>query len=295
MVRDLIRLLRPHQWTKNVLCLAGAVFAGKQLLSEERLPQALLLDLAVFGIFCIASSATYIFNDIADRKRDRRHPKKRLRPIPSGAVPLSVATALAIVLAVGALAGAWALGLSTLLCMALYVGNSLAFSKVFKHVVLVDVLSIAFGFVLRLLAGIYVLKVPATSWIVLCTFFLALFLGFAKRRAELHGSPNEATPQRPVLSRYSVGYLDMLVNSAATMAIMSYALFIVAEEPHRALVVTIPTVYYAIMHYKRLVMIQELGEEPEKILLKEGRIPLCILLWVLIYVAVEYWDLRLFL
>ena len=95
MVRDLIRLLRPHQWTKNVLCLAGAVFAGKQLLSEERLPQALLLDLAVFGIFCIASSATYIFNDIADRKRDRRHPKKRLRPIPSGAVPLSVATALA--------------------------------------------------------------------------------------------------------------------------------------------------------------------------------------------------------
>ncbi|MDP6439700.1 MAG: hypothetical protein QGH74_08710, partial [Candidatus Brocadiia bacterium] len=132
------------------------------------------------------------------------------------------------------------------------------------------------------------------SWIVLCTFFLALFLGFAKRRAELHSSPDKATPQRPVLSRYSVGYLDMLVNSAATMAIMSYALFIVATEKNATLVVTIPIVYYAIMHYKRLVMIQELGEEPERILLREGRIPLCVLLWVLVYVAIEYWDLSLF-
>ena len=297
MIRSLLSLLRPHQWTKNTLVFAGVIFGGRL-----RETEAILLDLAVFGIFCAASSAAYIFNDVVDRERDRAHPRKRKRPIASGAVGVPVAVAVALVLAGVALGGATLLERWTLGCVALYFLNNLVYTTWLKNHVLFDVLPIAFGFILRLLAGIYVLGDLPTAWIVLCTFFMAVFLGFAKRRAELFRltepapdrAPQEVEPQRPVLAEYTVEYLDQLLGSAATMAIMCYALLTVASDKNPTLVVTLPIVYYAIMHYKRRVMVGASGEEPEMILLRDVRILGSIFLWLVAYVAIEYFDIWLF-
>ncbi len=284
-----LKLLRPHQWSKNILVFAGWIFGG-----HVGQPALLLLDLAVFLIFCAISSAVYIFNDIVDRERDRRHPSKRNRPIASGEVSVPTAAVLGGGLALGALVGAWALGWSTLACVLLYVGNNLLYSLFFKHIAVIDVLSIAFGFILRLLAGIYVFGDLPTSWAVLCVLFLALFLAIAKRRAEMHNLTAQGISQRPVLSGYTIDYLDSLLNSAATMAILCYALFTVTSGKNPTLVVTLPIVYYAVMHYKRIVMVRQDGEEPEKILVKERRILALILLWLVAYVIIDYGNVHLF-
>jgi len=181
-----LKLLRPHQWSKNILVFAGWIFGG-----HVGQPALLWLELAVFLTFCAISSAVYILNDIVDRERDRRHPSKCKRPIASGEVSVRTAAVLGGGLALGALLGAWALGWSTLACVLFYIGNNLLYSFFFKHIAVIDVLSIAFGFILRLLAGVYVFGELPTSWAVLCVLFLALFLAIAKRRAELrqHNRP----------------------------------------------------------------------------------------------------------
>lgn len=294
-MKSLWDLLRPHQWTKNTIAFAGAVFGGR--IHE---PRSLLLDLCVFGIFCAASSAVYVFNDVVDRERDRRHPKKRLRPIASGKVGVPQAIGLGALLCGVALVGSWSLHPWAFYCVVLYLANGLAYTVFLKHAALVDVISIAFGFILRLLAGIYVLGDLPTSWIVLCTFFMALFLGFAKRRAELASLGEESSTadpkdyQRPVLAKYNVPYLDQLLNSAATMTVICYALFTVASTKSRSLILTLPIVYYGIMHYKRRTLVHSQGEEPDRMLFKDWRFPVCILLWLGTYLLIERWDLRLF-
>lgn len=285
----LVRLMRPHQWTKNGLCLAGAIFSGRMFDLS-----ALELGVATALIFSLGSSSIYVFNDILDRERDRRHPKKRHRPIASGAVSVPAAAVLGIALAAVSLAGGWLLGGATLGCLLLYLANNLAYSTRMKHLPLFDVLSIAMGFVLRLLAGVYVLSELPTAWIVLCTFFLATFLGFAKRRAELCSLNNGGAAQRPVLSSYSIPYLDSMLNSAAVSAILCYALFTVTSGKNPALVVTLPIVYYAILHYKRLVMVDESGEEPDRLLLRDPSIACSVVLWLGLYLTMTYCDVQLF-
>ncbi len=289
VMKSLIQLIRPHQWTKNSLCMAGVIFSGRAFD-----PAALGLGVLVVLVFSIGSSSMYIFNDIIDRERDRQHPTKRRRPVASGALSVRLAALSGIVLAGGALASARFVGLATLICLALYMANNVAYSTILKHVGLIEVLSIAFGFVLRLLAGVYVLGELPTAWITLCTFFLALFFAVAKRRAELHSLTGEQNLQRPVLSKYTGNYLDSQLTGAAIMAIMCYALFTVTSGKTPTLVVTLPMVYYAIVHYKRLVMVGEVGEKPEVILIKDPRIVFSVLLWLSTYMAVDYWDLRLF-
>ena len=274
---------------KNALCFGGAIFGGR--LDD---PQALLLNLATFGLFCAASSAAYVFNDLVDREYDRRHPSKRDRPIASGAVGLTTARLLSLVLAAIAIIGAWRLDRAVLLCILFFLVTGLLYTAFLRKLALLDVLAISFGFVLRLIAGIYVLNDLPTSWIVLCTFFLALLLGFGKRRAELSRVAEAKTPQRFVLTKYTVHFLDTLVSTAAVMAIMSYALFTVTSGKNPTLVVTLPMVYYAVLHYQRLVMVRQAGEDPTRLLLKEWRIPFCVLLWLISYVAVTYWNLQLF-
>jgi 4-hydroxybenzoate polyprenyltransferase len=282
-----VRLLRPHQWTKNVLCLAGVVFSGR--LTETR---AVVLALATVAVFCAASSGIYAFNDVMDRERDRRHPSKRNRPVASGAVSVGAASSWSLLLVIGAMVGAYFLHPWTLVCLALFVANNLAYSLKFKHVALLDVLSVAAGFVLRLLAGCYAVQVLPTSWIVLCTFFLATFLAFAKRRAELASS--DESVQRPVLAKYSVQYLDSMVNSAAGMTIMCYAIFTIFRNP--MLVLTVPFVFYGVMHYKRLVMVLRGGEEPDRVVLKDLRIQLTIILWLATFGLVTHFkDIKLFM
>jgi 4-hydroxybenzoate polyprenyltransferase len=292
-LRAVVRLVRPHQWTKNLLCFAGVAFSGRFIAGTAPLAinwSILLRAAATFAVFCAASSAIYAFNDVMDRERDRRHAAKRNRPVASGAISAATASVISVALALVALVGAFLLGGDVLLLLALYVANSLAYTLRFKHVALLDVLSVAVGFVLRLLAGCYAVDVMPTSWIVLCTFFLAMFLAAAKRRAELAAAGDDDALRRPVLAKYSVQYLDALVNNCAAMAVICYALFTIFKNP--TLVVTVPIVFYGIMHYKLAVMVQAQGEEPDRALLRDVRIQLAIVLWLVVFALVMYLEVR---
>jgi 4-hydroxybenzoate polyprenyltransferase len=160
--------------------------------------------------------------------------------------------------------------------------------------VLFDVLSIAAGFVLRLVAGVYVVGELPTTWITLCAFFLALFLGFGKRRAELRSVVGPDSRQRPVLAHYPTAYLDYLLDSSAVMAVMCYALFTTSAEKNPTLVVGVPIVFYAIMRYRRLVMRLDATEEPELLLLRDRPLQLSIVLWLVAYVVIQHGDVRFF-
>ncbi|HLY38905.1 MAG TPA: decaprenyl-phosphate phosphoribosyltransferase [Candidatus Binatia bacterium] len=284
-----LRLLRPHHWTKNFACLAGVLFSGK-----IGHPDAVADALATFLVFCAASSAVYALNDVLDRARDREHPRKRSRPVASGAIAVPAALAVATVLGVAAFAGAARLGAGATVCLAAYVVNNVAYSMMFKHVALFDVLSIALGFVFRLLAGVYVVNELPTTWITLCAFFLALFVGFGKRRAELAGLGAHDNARRPVLARYTLSYLDSLLNSSAVMTVMCYALFTTSSGKNPSLVVGVPIVFYAIMHYKRLVMLLDASEEPERVLLRDLPIQVSIALWLATYVLIEHGGVHFF-
>ena len=188
-------------------------------------------------------------------------------------------------------------------CLVLYLVNNVMYSVWLKHQPLLDVLCIALGFCLRLCSGVYALGDLPTSWILLCTFFLAVFLGFAKRRVELAGIETNSlsrgdrgeNPQRPVLTKYSVQLIDSLLNSAAAMAVMSYALFTTTSGKSTSLVVTVPFVFYAVMHYKRMVILLNSGEEPDRVLLRDKPLQCIIVLWLTSYLALTYGNLHWFL
>jgi len=292
MIVPLIKLMRPHNWTKNSLCLAGVIFGGR---FHER--EGWAEAGGTFGVFCLASSAVYVWNDILDRERDREHPVKRTRPIASGAVSVQAASILGIVLLCMSIAGAAFLTPAVWICLGLYLVNNILYSAFLKHRALVDVLSITAGFVLRLLAGIYAVHVLPSSWILLCTFFLSSFLGFAKRRAELNSlidkDEHDQQTQRPVLKKYTIEYLDTLVSGSAMMTIMSYALFTTASDRNPSLVVTLPLIYYAIMHYQRLVMVLKIGEEPERIVYKDVRLIICVIAWFVLYMAIWQYGIHI--
>jgi 4-hydroxybenzoate polyprenyltransferase len=221
--RAFVKILRPHQWTKNAFCLAGLIFGTN--LHE---PQAWISALIYFGFFCALSSCMYLINDLNDVERDRAHPQKRWRPLPSGEVRPYQAGWLAVFLALLVSLSVFTVDFHAFSCLAAYALVNLCYSLWLKHRVILDVAGIALGFVLRMLGGVYAVNELPTTWITLCTFFLALFLGFAKRRAELAELISiSGNSQRPVLARYTLPYLDSLLNSTATMTIMSYALFTV--------------------------------------------------------------------
>jgi 4-hydroxybenzoate polyprenyltransferase len=281
--------MRPRQWIKNTACLAGLIFS-RQLFRRPAQVSALIAT----GMFCAASSAVYLLNDLCDRKSDRENPKKAQRPIASGALPVGVALA-------GCLAAWFVSGLAACLlgpaCAAvlvLYIAMNFVYSVRLKHAVLADVMVIALGFVLRVLAGVYAVGVGPTAWVVLCVFFLALLLGLAKRRAELAALKERAAYHRPVLAQYSLPYLDALLAMMAAMTVVCYAIYTV-ESPHRniTLIVTIPPVVYGIARYLLLVMVRG-GEAPEELLTRDKGLIAAVLVWVALCVVILYGDLRLF-
>jgi 4-hydroxybenzoate polyprenyltransferase len=275
---------------KNGFCLAGMVFSG-QLMSL----QAQLAAWTDFLVFCLASSAIYILNDVVDVERDRLHPRKRDRPIASGAVSVTGAVVFGSLLAIASLVVSSRLHAAVMFTVILYMTNNLVYSLRVKHLVLFDVLSIAIGFVLRLVSGVYAVNDIPTTWITLCTFFLAVFLGFGKRRGELASLADvNGDNRRPVLSGYTVPFLDQCVNMSAVLTVTCYALFTVASHKNPSLVITVPIVFFAIMHYQRLVMILEGGEQPEHIVLRDVRIQLSLAVWFLMYSMVELFKPHFF-
>jgi 4-hydroxybenzoate polyprenyltransferase len=285
----LVRVMRPRQWIKNTACLAGLIFSG-QLFHVSALGPALASVL----MFCAAAGSIYIINDVCDRDRDRRNPKKARRPIASGVLPVGVA--LVGCLAGCAVAGSVAcqLGPACVAVLILYLGMNLIYSFKLKHTVLADVMVIALGFVFRVLAGVYAVHAQPTAWIVLCIFFLALFLGFAKRRGELAALQQGAASHRPVLGKYTVPYLDVLLAIMAAMTMVCYAIYTV-ESPHqnRSLIITIPPVVYGIARFLLLGMVRG-REAAEEILTRDKGLIASVLVWVGLCVLVLYSNLRLF-
>lgn len=263
--RDLVELSRPRHWVKNAFVLLPLLFS-RSFLSLASVASALI----ACACFCLISSFVYIINDVIDAEADRHHPKKSNRPVASGRVSPACALMIGLALvSVTAVIASATLPLGFLVFGGLYLGNSLVYCLGLKHRVIVDVLAIAIGFVLRLLAGCAVIGVEASSWIVVCGFSLALVLGFGKRRAEI-GSLGSATDYRSVLLSYNTQKLDLLIGISSSICLMSYMLYTVAPETveihgTKHLVYTVPFVAYGI--FRHLFKVHEAkGEGPVEIL-----------------------------
>jgi 4-hydroxybenzoate polyprenyltransferase len=268
--------LRPRQWSKNVLVFAGIVFAA-QLGDAARWLEACM----AFVAYCAISSAAYLVNDVRDRADDRLHPVKRERPIARGELSPRTALAMAAVLAAVALVIAGFLGLASVGLLLAFAVLQVAYSFGLKHVVLLDVLTIGALFVIRAAAGAAAVDVRISPWLLLCTALLALFLALAKRRGELVLVGARRTPGRPVLEGYSLELVDQLVSVVASSTVIAYALYTVTARPSKALMATIPFVLFGIFRYLLLVHRDDLGEEPEQVLLTDVPIIVTICLWAL--------------
>lgn len=288
MIRPLLKSLRPGQWPKNVFVLAPLVFGG--LLLDARVTLRAFLALVAF---CCASSAVYLINDIRDREEDRRHPLKRLRPIAAGTLKVPAAVAAAVALVGAAALLSVHLGRPFALVIAVYLVLNVLYTLWFKHMVILDVMTIAISFVLRVEAGSTATGIEVSRWLFLCTTFLALFLAFSKRRHEITLLAHEASGQRPVLDHYSPAFLDQMINVVTASSVVSYALYCVAPETvekyhTQDLIFTIPLVLYGIFRYLYL-MYQRPGERnPTEAILRDAPFLINILLWGLVVVWIVY-------
>jgi 4-hydroxybenzoate polyprenyltransferase len=269
----MLAALRPRQWSKNLLLFAGIIFAA-ELDDPERWAQAT----AAFVAYCLASSAAYIFNDVRDAPYDRLHPLKRHRPIASGALRANRALNVAGILAALAFAIVAPLGWGSLAYLAGFVALQAAYSLGLKDIALIDVMTISGLFVIRAAAGAEAVDVRISPWLIVCTALLALFLALAKRRGELVSTGVDA-PGRPVLSGYSFALVDQLVSIVAACTIVAYALYTFEAREGSAMMATIPFVVYGLFRYVQLMHREDLGEEPENVLLTDLPILVTIAAW----------------
>ncbi len=279
--------LRPRQWTKNAFIFAALIF-DRQLTHLS----AFLHTLAGFGLFCLLSGAVYLLNDIVDRDADRRHPRKRNRPIASGRLPLWVAWGGFVILLSVTLALSWQLSPRFFAVVVAYFLLNLAYSFYLKHVPIVDVLIIAAGFVLRVQAGVVLIHVQRFSpWLYVVTTLLALFIGFGKRRAELALLDTAAGDHRRVLDGYTLPFLDQLIIITSATTIMAYSLYTFSAPnlpPNHAMMLTIPFVVYGIFRYLYLVQVEGRGGAPEEALLTDRPLQIALALWGLAVLIVFY-------
>jgi len=284
----LIRSLRPDQWTKNLIVFAALIFA-RRLFD----PAALALATAAFLIFCFLSGTVYLINDVSDREADRQHPLKSKRPIASGKLPVSTALIAAGVLGTSALAAAiWLQPLFGLTAAAYLVLFTL-YTFALKHVVILDVMSIAIGFVLRAVAGGLVIGVPISDWLLVCTILLALFLGLAKRRHEITLLTDGAKGHRPILEEYDPYLLDQMIAVVAAATLVAYIIYCASPETHQyfgtnLLVLTTPFPIYGLFRYLYLVHRKQGGGSPSEMLLLDRPLLSCVALWGLTVVVIVY-------
>jgi 4-hydroxybenzoate polyprenyltransferase len=274
-VRAFVDAMRPLQWTKNLLVFAGIVFAVA-LDDAGRWLEALL----IFAAFCLASSASYLVNDVYDAAEDREHPVKRTRPVASGALPTTTALVAAAVLAVLSFAAALPTGWESLAFVAAFLALQGVYTARLKHVVLIDVLVIASLFVVRAAVGAVGIDVRLSPWLVLCSGLLALFLALGKRRAELVLVGAELTPGRPVLEGYSLELVDQLLTIVTAATISAYSIYTFTATDSSAMMLTIPFVLFGLFRYLYLIHRHDVGEEPDRVAVTDVPIIVTVALWV---------------
>jgi 4-hydroxybenzoate polyprenyltransferase len=290
LAANLLRSLRPSQWTKNLIVFAGLIFSEEKKLLD---PTALRASVIAFATFCALSGVVYLVNDIRDREADRRHPVKSKRPIASGAVPVGLAAVTAAVLAALALGTAFYLSSAFAAVAAAYLALMVIYTSFLKHLVILDVLTIALGFVLRAAAGAVVIDVQFSHWLGLLTLLLALFLGLSKRRAELVSLAGEAHAHRRILAEYSPYLLDQMISVVTASTLLAYAFYTISPETVAKfhtdrLVWTVPFPLYGIFRYLYLVHQREGGGNPSEMLLTDRPLLVCVALWGVAVVAILY-------
>src|SRR5215208_4117641 len=290
---SLVLSLRPSQWTKNLIIFAGLIF-GQRLLD----PGAILKSAAAFAVFCALSGVVYLVNDVADRDADRQHPLKRFRPIASGEVSVATALALAAALGITAVACAFLLRAEFGVIAVSYLALLALYSGPLKHIVIIDVLTIAIGFVLRAAAGAVVIAEPVSHWLMIVTILLALFLALSKRRHELVLLADGATSHRKILQEYSPYLLDQMISVVTASTLVAYAFYTVSPETIQKfntdkLWLTVPFPLYGIFRYLYLVHQKEGGGSPSDMLLNDRPLLVCVALWAMAVVLIIYGPAQL--
>lgn len=285
-IASIIGLLRPGQWVKNIVIFGALIFSR-----EFTEPDSVLTTLSAFAIFCVLSSVIYTVNDITDRESDRAHPTKRNRPLASGQVSVTSAAILAVILAIIGLGLSLTLPITFFYFAVGFLLFNFLYSLVLKNIVIIDVMAIAVSFVIRAAAGAAAISVPYSSWLIACTFLLALFIGFGKRRHELVTLKADAASHRQTLSKYSTYFLDQLIGVVTASTLIAYTFYTLSPEIQSKLGVehlelTIPFVLYGIFRYLYLIHQEERGGSPSRLLLSDGPILLDIVLWFLSVVAI---------
>jgi len=283
----LLSSLRPRQWIKNLFVFAGVIF------SQQMLTPLLWTAVAAFAIFCGLSGAMYLFNDVADAARDRLHPTKRFRPIASGRLSRRTASVAGALLLAGSLAAAFRINVPFGLVALAYGVLLTAYSVWFKHLVILDVLTVAAGFVLRAVAGAVAVDVEISGWLLICTILLALFLALGKRRHEYRSLARDASSHRPILAEYSEGFLDQMISVVTASTVTAYALYTMSPETvakfhTRLLPLTLPFVLYGIFRYLYLLYRRDLGGSPSDLVVGDRALLLDALLWMLATFAIIY-------
>jgi 4-hydroxybenzoate polyprenyltransferase len=288
MLAALIKTMRPRQWTKN-----GFIFFA--LIFDKRLfiPEPFFRTVTGFALFCLISSAVYLFNDIADVEADRNHPEKKYRPIASGTLPINVALMVAILLTIVSISLAYLLAPLFALILATYLGINLLYSRWLKHVAILDVLIISSGFVLRVAAGV-ILIYPVerfSPWLYMITILFSLYIGLGKRRAELNLLAAGATSHRKVFDGYTIPLLDQYITIVSGMTIVAYSLYTFSAPnlpENHSMMLTIPFVVYGIFRYLQLIQVGHAAGSPDEVALKDRPLQITVLLWGLAVIAIFY-------
>ena len=292
LISNLIRAMRPKQWTKNLFVFIAVLFDQKLLVSGPFFSTPLGRSTLGFILLCLMSGAVYLLNDIADAEQDRAHPSKRNRPIASGALPLPVAWLAAIALPLVCLALGFTLDPGFGIILVVYWVNNIAYTFWLKHVVLLDVFSIALGFVLRVVAGVILVDVERFSpWLYVFTTLLSLFLGFSKRRGEIALLQDAAGNHRAILDEYSLPFLDNMMNVVVAAAIVTYSFYTFSAEnlpDNHTMMLTIPFVLYGFFRYLYLVHVRGETKPPDEVLLRDRGLQATLVVYALTVLLVFY-------
>lgn len=287
-LKYIISSMRIQQWIKNLFIFAALIFSANLFNFRD-----LALTVLGFILFSFSASGIYIINDIADLEKDKYHPLKSRRPLPSGLLSKNTAYGAAFSLLIFGLAGSYFLDRIFSVIILLYVVINLVYSFKLKEIVILDVMTIAAGFVLRVVSGAVLISVPTSEWLIICTVLLSLFLGFSKRRHELILLENQAMGHRSVLRYYSPVFLDQMISIVTATTVMSYALYTISDETvHKFgtthLIYTVPFVLYGIFRYLYLVHKKEEGGNPAKLALADIPLLVNIILWFICVTLIIY-------
>lgn len=289
MYKALIKTLRPRQWPKNAFILAAVIFDRQLSLTN---PGPLIRTLIGFVLFCLLSSAVYILNDLMDIEADRKHPIKKNRPIASGQLPIPIAIAAEIIILLVVFPSSYALSTGFFYTSLAYFFTNIAYSLWLKHIPLIDVLVLASGFLLRVVAGVTIIHVERFSpWLYVVTTLLALYIGFGKRRAELTLMNENSSSSRRVLEGYNIPLLDQLITVVSSSTVLAYSLYTFSAPnlpDDHTMMLTIPFVLYGIFRYLYLIQVKHEGGAPEELLLSDRPLQITILLYGLSTIWIIY-------